>query len=870
MKTRIKKLFLAPALAAGLGLMPAGPVYGSLGTWTWNGEGADNMWTTPANWSPLGFPHTGDNALFGGSVQLNPYNNNSGLEVSEIVFNAGSGAFTLNGNGISVGGAGGIVNNSAVTQTINMPVTLTAAETFKPAYGPLVFAAIDGVPAVTFSGPYTVTLTGPLGASTPPAGLGGLAPITLSGGLVATKGDQVYSQPLTLGAATLMTSGSGALTLGSSVNGPYGLTLAGTATSVEGSVGQSMPLSSLTINGPATVSGGTLNTTGSQTYEALTLGAATLMTSGSGALILGSSVDGGYGLTLAGSATSLGGPVGQFIPLKSLTINGPATVSGGTLNTTGSQTYEALTLGAATLMTSGSGALILGSSVDGGYGLTLAGTATSVGGPVGQFIPLKSLTINGPATVSGGTLNTTGSQTYEALTLGAATLMTSGSGALILGSSVDGGYGLTLAGTATSVGGPVGQFIPLKSLTINGPATVFAGILNTTGSQTYEALTLGAATLMTSGSGALILGSSVDGGYRPDVSWQLHERRRASGPIHTAEIPDYQRPGDGLRRDTQHDGEPDLRGVDAGRRYVDDKRQRGIDLRLVGGRGVRPDVSWQRHERGRVSGPIDAVELPDHQRPGDGIRRDTQHDGEPDLRTIDAWRFYVDDKLERGIDPGLVGGRGVRPDVSWQRHERGRVSGPIRTGELPDHQWPGDGIRRDIQHDGEPDLRTVDAGSFYVDDKLERGIDPGLVGGRGVRPDVSWHHHERGRVSGPIDAVELPDHQRPGDGIRRDTQHDGEPDLRTVDAWRRYVDDKLERGIDPGLVGGRGIRPDVSWQLHERGRASGPIHTAEIPDHQRSGDDLRRDTQHDGQPDLRGVDAGRRYVDDKLQRNPHV
>ena len=105
------------------------------------------------------------------------------------------------------------------------------------------------------------------------------------------------------------------------------------------------PLTTLTTNagGTRALNGGTVTTTGAQTYnDAVTLGADTTFTStGSGAMTLGSTVDGAQSLTVnTAGATTLAGPIGGGAPLTSVTTDRPGTVTVGSVTTTGAQSYQ--------------------------------------------------------------------------------------------------------------------------------------------------------------------------------------------------------------------------------------------------------------------------------------------------------------------------------------------------------------------------------------------------------------------------------------------------------------------------------------------------------------------------------------------------
>jgi hypothetical protein len=74
-------------------------------THTWNGGGADNNWTTAANWGGTS-PVSGDSLSFDGNTRLTPSNNfAAGTAFSNVTFNSNAGAFILSGNTFALGGA---------------------------------------------------------------------------------------------------------------------------------------------------------------------------------------------------------------------------------------------------------------------------------------------------------------------------------------------------------------------------------------------------------------------------------------------------------------------------------------------------------------------------------------------------------------------------------------------------------------------------------------------------------------------------------------------------------------------------------------------------------------------------------------------
>jgi fibronectin-binding autotransporter adhesin len=105
---------------------------------TWDGGGADNNWSTLLNWDNDLVPLWPQLVTFGGSTRLTPNNDLSAITVNGINFGSTAGAFTLNGNGITLnpyrtttGGflapnSGSISNNSTSAEIVAMPVTVAS------------------------------------------------------------------------------------------------------------------------------------------------------------------------------------------------------------------------------------------------------------------------------------------------------------------------------------------------------------------------------------------------------------------------------------------------------------------------------------------------------------------------------------------------------------------------------------------------------------------------------------------------------------------------------------------------------------------------------------------------------------------------
>lgn len=102
----------------------------------WIGDGADDNWSTGANWFSGSAPGTTAAYQFGGDTRLTPNNDMTGRTASSITFNESAGAFVVGGNGVNLGG--NVVNLSEATQTIDLNLTMTGNRTFNTAVGDLV------------------------------------------------------------------------------------------------------------------------------------------------------------------------------------------------------------------------------------------------------------------------------------------------------------------------------------------------------------------------------------------------------------------------------------------------------------------------------------------------------------------------------------------------------------------------------------------------------------------------------------------------------------------------------------------------------------------------------------------------------------
>jgi trimeric autotransporter adhesin len=362
---------------------------------------------------------------------------------------------------------------------------------------------------------------------------------TLNGTYTTTNGAFGVTGTTTLAGATVVSTGSGAVTFTGAVDG--GQTLAVNSTGVtlfSANVGASTALASLTTDagGTTAINGGSVTTTGAQTYnDAVTLGANTTIT-GVGNTF-GGTVNGARTLSIIDSGTTtFAGAVGGSTALTSLTTDagGTTAINGGSVTTTGAQTYNDAVrlLGNMTLASTGTGDvgnITFSSTVDGdtqgGQSLTIqtAGATTfgaSVGGADNKALASLVTHSDGRVVIDGGSIRTTGSQTYgNDMMLGANTTLSSlAAGRVVMNGKVNGSYDLMVnTAGATIFNNTIGDTTALVSVTTDAPGSVQVngGRVTTSGGQTYnENMTLGASTTLISlGAGDIKFARTLDGAY---------------------------------------------------------------------------------------------------------------------------------------------------------------------------------------------------------------------------------------------------------------------------------------------------------------------------------------------------------------------
>lgn len=273
----------------------------------------------------------------------------------------GSSSLAVDGNALFTGTTGTTLQNLDVTGTTytDGPIDTSGTQTYT---GQLSMDANMTLTASTLSADGGISAPRTdltvAGNATLAGGVSGLYNLTVTGtanlsGTVSTNNAQTYEGAVQLDGDTTVTGSSE--TFDSTVDSPgsaFALTAGGPAT-FAGVVGGANPLSSLSTNSTATLTGD-VTTTGAQTYGgAVQLAADTTTAStGNDAITFSGTIDGAHALDIDTTGTvGLAKPVGATTPLTSLTAGtedggagGPTQlgegVSSDSVTTTGDQNYD--------------------------------------------------------------------------------------------------------------------------------------------------------------------------------------------------------------------------------------------------------------------------------------------------------------------------------------------------------------------------------------------------------------------------------------------------------------------------------------------------------------------------------------------------
>ncbi len=240
------------------------------------------------------------------------------------------------------------------------------------------------------------------------------------------------------------------------------------------------------VNAPGLVAGGNINFAGQ--LAALNPGAQSLVANAVGTVTFGGVVG--------------GSPFGSPLPLNNLTVTGTTNINTFAITTANNQLFNGpVILGANSNLTSSSGNITFGSTVDGGANLTVsAAGAVEFDGIVGAT-PLHILDVTGGA---GIILNTTGitttdNQIYRSpILLNADPVVINSGKDIVFFNTIDslfaGAGGLDVTASATLfIFDMIGSNTPLSSLTVSAPGSIVSSLFNpslfeiiTTGDQKYS------------------------------------------------------------------------------------------------------------------------------------------------------------------------------------------------------------------------------------------------------------------------------------------------------------------------------------------------------------------------------------------------
>jgi hypothetical protein len=233
----------------------------------WDGGGADNKWTTAANWAPDGVPQPGDDLVFpAGVAQLANVNDfPAGTAFHSIRVNAVG--YQLTGNAIALAAGLTFADTSSGRPVIGLPLTLTGDQAFDNSHGsPYMLTG-----PINLNG-HNLTFTTIFQGGTIAGEISGAGSVTFSGPLYTVSGHNTYTGP------TVLTAGPiNGINLSGSIAGPVTLQM-GSIRSGGGSVGD------------LTVTSGNVDTAGVRdSLSSLTTGNLTLSDAARVSLRLGAS-----------------------------------------------------------------------------------------------------------------------------------------------------------------------------------------------------------------------------------------------------------------------------------------------------------------------------------------------------------------------------------------------------------------------------------------------------------------------------------------------------------------------------------------------------------------------------------------------------
>ncbi len=228
---------------------------------TWDGGGMNDNWTTAFNWNPDVIPANNftANVVFGASGRLTPIVNVT-QQIQSLTFNNSAGAYVIGGPSSLIISSGGITNNDADLQTLNVTMPVGSSQTWNAAAGPIaILGAVQISPGdiLTLTGSSAITLSDLGGSGTGAVVKNGSGVLQIAGSMNHTGGTTINSGVVRFTANSALPS-SGAFTLLNStmldINGFTGTI--GQLTSASATTSVNLPGTSvLTVTGTASFAG---------------------------------------------------------------------------------------------------------------------------------------------------------------------------------------------------------------------------------------------------------------------------------------------------------------------------------------------------------------------------------------------------------------------------------------------------------------------------------------------------------------------------------------------------------------------------------------------------------------------------------------
>ncbi len=496
-------------------------------TEVWNGGGSDQNWDTASNWVSGFAPDlTGDDLVFAGTVEPAPNMDNS-YSVNSLTFSGNAGSFTIGSttsSTLTLTG-GGITNNSAYAQTLNVPVADAGGGLTKSGNGTIILAATN-----TYAGNTTINagVLNVSGAGQLNAGAYAAAIVDNGTFAYSSSASQVLSGAISgTGGMTVNATNGGVLTLG--LGATSQMTYTG-PTIVDGgelqlnfaNVGSSYGIaasSGLIINNGASV---VLMNDNSLAGGSSAVGSVPVTINAGGVLTGSDTADGGVGasahirglLTLNGGTLANGG-TGAQPQWGTWNLDDGVVVNGGTNTSTMSALDIIPTQAGGTIFSVTNGGTTSGVDLD-VTGTLINGTSMPDTGIIlngnGTMVLAGANTYAGPTIVSNGTLLVNGSTSTGAVTVEGGTLGGTGTigGAVMVNSGGSlapqnlGAGTLAINGNITLNVGSTSTFAVNGSTTANdavaaGGTVAYGGVLNIV---TNGSFSLGQTFTLFSGSGA--------------------------------------------------------------------------------------------------------------------------------------------------------------------------------------------------------------------------------------------------------------------------------------------------------------------------------------------------------------------------------